>query len=66
MVGDAGILIDPSQEEDLCQAISKVTHDAQLRAELSQRAIHRASKFSWATCAQQTVEVYRIAAANRL
>lgn len=66
VVGDAGILIDPTQEDDLCQAILKVVHNAQLRAELAERATWRASQFSWATCAQQTTQVYQVAAANPL
>ncbi|MGA7934007.1 MAG: glycosyltransferase family 1 protein [Kovacikia sp.] len=64
VVGDAGILIDPTQTDDLCQAMLKVIHDPQLHSELSQRAIQRASQFSWASCAQQTAAVYQIAAAN--
>ncbi|MBW4472828.1 MAG: glycosyltransferase family 4 protein [Stenomitos rutilans HA7619-LM2] len=64
VVGDAGILIDPTQEDDLCQAILNVMHDAQRRADLSQRATQRASQFSWASCAQQTAEIYQTAAAN--
>lgn len=64
VVGEAGILIDPTQEADLCQAILRVVYDTQLQADLSQRAAQRASQFSWARCAQQTAEIYQIAATN--
>lgn len=64
VVGNAGILIDPTQDDDLCQAILNLVHDAPLQADLAQRARQRATQFSWARCAQQTAEIYQIAAAN--
>lgn len=66
VVGDAGILIDPQHEDDLCQAIFNVAQDAHLRANLSRRAVQRASHFNWKKCAHQTAQVYQLAAANRL
>ncbi|HIK43916.1 MAG TPA: glycosyltransferase family 4 protein [Leptolyngbyaceae cyanobacterium M65_K2018_010] len=64
VVGDAGIMIDPTDEDALCQAILNLVNNEQLRAELSQKGLERAKQFSWAKCAEQTVEVYRIAAEN--
>jgi glycosyltransferase involved in cell wall biosynthesis len=65
VVGDGGILVDPTQEDELCQALWQITTDTQLRETLAARARQRASQFNWATCAKQTADVYRIAAANR-
>lgn len=64
VVGDAGIMIDPTDEDALCQAMLNLINDGALRAELSQKGLERAKQFSWAKCAETTVEVYRIAAEN--
>ena len=64
VVDKAGILIDPSQEDDLCQAILRVVEDAELRSELSRKSIQQAAKFSWDNCAEQTMKAYQIAANN--
>ncbi len=59
VVGNAGIIIDPTQEDDLCDALLKVINDSTLRESLSQKGIQRASQFSWEKCAEETVTVYR-------
>ena len=66
VVGDAGIMIDPKQEDELCHALLKVINDSQLRTTLSQKGIERAKQFSWSKCAEQTVKVYQIAANKQL
>ncbi|MGV0024197.1 glycosyltransferase family 4 protein [Phormidesmis priestleyi] len=66
VVGDAGIMIDPHQEDELCQALSKVLNSAELRSEMSQKSLQRASQFSWKKCAEQTAEIYQIAINNSL
>ncbi|KAM3096031.1 glycosyltransferase family 4 protein [Phormidesmis sp. 146-35] len=64
VVGEAGIMIDPHQEDELCQALSKVLNSTELRIEMSQKSLQRASQFSWKKCAEQTAEVYQIAINN--
>lgn len=64
VVGDAGIMIDPKDEDALCQAMLDLINNQTLRTELSHKGLERAKQFSWAKCAEQTVEVYRIAAEN--
>lgn len=64
VVGDAGIMIDPTDEDALCQAMLDLINNQALRTELSQKGLERAKQFSWAKCAEQTVNVYRIAAEN--
>ncbi|WP_013325273.1 glycosyltransferase family 4 protein [Gloeothece verrucosa] len=65
VVGNAGIMIDPKQEDDLCQAMLNVINNSQLRASLSQKGIQKASQFSWAKCAEETVKVYRLATEHK-
>lgn len=61
VVANAGIMIDPHQEDQLCQAISNVLNDSQLRLEMSRKSLQRASQFSWKNCAEQTAQLYQIA-----
>lgn len=62
VVGDAGIMINPTDEDALCQAILTIIQDSQLRKTLSEKGRERAKQFSWAKCAEETVKVYQIAA----
>jgi glycosyltransferase involved in cell wall biosynthesis len=59
VVGDAGILIDPSDEVGLRERMYALTEDKKLWADLSSRARERSLRFTWKNCAQQTVEVYK-------
>ena len=59
VVGDAGVLVDPASESAISTALGRLLEDEKLRAELGQRALERASFFTWRQVAEQTVEVYR-------
>jgi len=59
VVGDAGILVSPMDTDALMDALRRVLVDAELRAELAQRGLDRASRFSWAEAARETVATYR-------
>ncbi|NJR50155.1 MAG: glycosyltransferase family 4 protein [Leptolyngbyaceae cyanobacterium CSU_1_3] len=62
VVGDAGIMIDPHQEDELCQAFSTILNSQKIQAEMSHKSLQRASQFSWEKCAEQTANLYKIAA----
>lgn len=59
VVGDAGILIDPSDETGLLEHLLAMCEDKKLRVDLSTRARKRSLSFTWKKCAQQTVDVYK-------
>lgn len=61
IVGDAGIQIDPNDTHAWAEAIRAVLTDDARRAEMGERGIARAKKFSWARAAQETLAVYRAA-----
>jgi len=65
VVGDAGILVDPKDEDALCQAMIELLNNVALCQELSRKGIERAAQFSWARCASDTVEVYKTAISDR-
>lgn len=59
VIGDAGILIDPRDEDSLGQALDTVYRDASLREQLSQRALARAEQFSWGRCVEEHLVAFR-------
>ncbi len=63
VVGDAGLMINPTDTDEFCQTILNLTGDSVLQEGLSRRGIERAASFSWAKCAEQTADFYKIASA---
>ncbi len=59
VVGDAGLLVDPYNVDDIATALQRVITDDALRAELIERGLRRAARFSWAKAADMTMETYR-------
>jgi len=47
VVGDAAVLVDPYQPEDIAHGLERVLSDDTLRADLSGRGRARAQEFSW-------------------
>ncbi|RLI98142.1 MAG: glycosyltransferase family 1 protein [Candidatus Aenigmatarchaeota archaeon] len=65
VVGDAGIMIDPRDEDGLCQAMIDIARDSKLRRRLSIKGIERAKLFSWDKCVDETINAYKFALENR-
>jgi glycosyltransferase involved in cell wall biosynthesis len=63
VVGDAGVTVDPYDNQALAEAILCVCRDRERHASLRAAGLRRASEFSWRATAQRTVEVYREAMA---
>jgi glycosyltransferase involved in cell wall biosynthesis len=59
VVGQAGLLINPTDTAALTAALRQVLTDATLRAELRQSALNQAQKFSWKRAAAELVNLYR-------
>jgi glycosyltransferase involved in cell wall biosynthesis len=64
VVGTAGILQDPRDEDALAQNLQMICNDPMLRAGLSQRAVEQAATFSWDHCAKLTFAAYMSAVAG--
>jgi glycosyltransferase involved in cell wall biosynthesis len=64
VVGNAGIMLDPRDEDALCQAMLKVYQDNKLRAEMAKMSLEQAAKFSWEKCVRQTIDGYKAALAT--
>lgn len=59
VVGDAGILFDPCNADELASAIARVLSDDTLRDALHAESLTRAAQFSWERTARETLAVYR-------
>ncbi len=59
VVGDGGIFVEPTDVEALAEAMEVLLVDDALRAELRQRALAQAARFSWKQTALETLAVYR-------
>lgn len=58
IAGDAALLINPDNGEELKAAVLKLLNDKNLRNDLITRGLKRARQFSWAKMAEDTLAVY--------
>jgi glycosyltransferase involved in cell wall biosynthesis len=65
VVGDAGLLLDPTDVGAWTDAIVRVVNDEHLRDRLRAAGVRRASAFTWERTARMTLDVYRRAAGHR-
>jgi glycosyltransferase involved in cell wall biosynthesis len=59
VVGDTGLLVDPSDADSLAAALELVLLDEPLRADLRSRALARAATFTWPAAAAKLLAVYQ-------
>src|SRR5436305_864852 len=59
VVGDAALLVDPSDIADIAQAIVRLTQDADLCATLQQKGYQRAKEFTWEKSAYKMLNLYQ-------
>ncbi|MEY2423386.1 MAG: hypothetical protein QOI95_3453 [Acidimicrobiaceae bacterium] len=65
IVGDAALLVDPTDRTAWTDAIDRVADDEALRGMLAAAGRHRAAAFTWERAAEQTMAVHRAALENR-
>lgn len=59
VAGDAALLVDPFQEEEIAAGLRRLAEDKSLRASLIAKGLERARQFSWDRTVEQTLHVYR-------
>jgi glycosyltransferase involved in cell wall biosynthesis len=64
VVGDAGLLVEPSDAEGMALAMQRALTDKDLRKALRENGLERARTYTWRRAAQDTVEVYDRAVAD--
>lgn len=62
VVGDAALLVDPTDLDAIAGSLERVLREPQLRRTLRQRGLARAREFGWERTARETVAVYRAVA----
>jgi alpha-1,3-rhamnosyl/mannosyltransferase len=59
VVGDAGLLIDPHDSNQLKESILAVIDDEDLSKRLSKAGLAQSKKFSWEQCTHNTIATYK-------
>ena len=57
VAGNACLLVNPKNVDEIAKAITKIVKDSTLREEMQSLGIKRAKNFSWDKCASQTYRV---------
>jgi len=58
VVGDAGLLVEPTDAEEMAGAMYRVLTDSELRVTLRGKGLERAKAFSWQRAARETARTY--------
>jgi glycosyltransferase involved in cell wall biosynthesis len=66
IVGDAGILIEPTNLNQLEESIMKLLSDQSLRTDLISKGLKRVKDFSWESMAMKTLEIYNCANQSKI
>lgn len=64
VVGNAGLLFEPTSSDELLVNLDKALNDVELRKTLVDLGYQRESEFSWDKCAQETFNYYKSLMAN--
>ncbi|MCX7625461.1 MAG: glycosyltransferase family 4 protein [Candidatus Sumerlaeaceae bacterium] len=59
VVGDAALLVDPLETEEIAAAMERVLSDELLRRQMCEKGLERSRQFSWKNCARETLRVYQ-------
>jgi glycosyltransferase involved in cell wall biosynthesis len=59
VAGDAALLVDPYNSDEIANAMFQIMDSDDLRSDLIQKGYARSQAFSWEKTASQTIEVYR-------
>lgn len=64
VVGDAAILVNPRDTEEIAEGIRRIVCDSEMRRQLREKGLRRSKLFSWHNTASKTSEVIQIALGN--
>jgi glycosyltransferase involved in cell wall biosynthesis len=65
LLGDAGLLVDPTEPEAIAAAIERLLDDETLASVACARGIQLASRFSWTHTAERVYAAYQQAIEHR-
>lgn len=58
VAGDAGILVDPMNIQEIVEAVCRLRNDSELRQRLIDKGFNRAKLFTWEKTAEQVANIY--------
>lgn len=64
VVGDAGLLVPPTDIEKLAESMNRLLKDDQLHVALREAGLKRAGQFTWKASAKKLVQIYRMMESN--
>lgn len=59
VVGNAAIMVDPTDDDAICQGMLELYHNEELRCTLAQKSLLRAKEFSWIKFTEHTLAAYQ-------
>lgn len=59
VVGDAGILVDPTSVDEICCAMKRIVTDEGLRHDLIEKGLARAQRYTWKNSAEILYSLYK-------
>lgn len=62
VVGDAALMVDPTDWEGMAVAIRRLLTEEELHREMREKGLRRAAVFSWSRAALETLHVYQLVA----
>ena len=65
IAGDAALLVDPNDVDDIAAAMLRLSRDEALRQELIARGYENVKRFSWQKAARETLAVLEEVAAKK-
>jgi len=66
VAGDAGVLVNPQDIEDICRGITQIlTMDESAYKTISKKSKLQANKFSWEKAARKTLEILEVVAKQK-
>jgi len=60
VVGEAGLMVEATDSQELAKAMQRVLTDENLRREMREKGLKQAEKFTWETAARKLLDVYGI------
>jgi len=59
VVGEAGLLVNPDEPDDIARTLARVLTEEPLRARMRELGLVQAARFTWAETARKTLAIYR-------
>jgi glycosyltransferase involved in cell wall biosynthesis len=65
IAGEAALLVDPANHDEIAEASMRALTDERLRGELAASGLARSERYSWERCALRTLEILQSVASGR-